>query len=60
MLPFVDTHIAFPDATRAFVALHEKGSRFDMHTVDLRAGELRQRPDAERSIMQRVPTLPRP
>ncbi|HWM85137.1 MAG TPA: glutathione transferase, partial [Kofleriaceae bacterium] len=46
-----------PYVYSVFVALREKGLAFDLKELDLQAGEQRQQPFAERSMVAKVPAL---
>lgn len=54
---YADTQYTSPYAMSVFVALKEKHMPFQLHTVDLNAGENRGEDFASRSLTQRVPTL---
>lgn len=54
---YVDTQLTSPYAMSAFVALREKGLAFEIHTVDLDAGENNRPRYASVSQTQRVPAL---
>ncbi|NTV11816.1 MAG: glutathione transferase [Zoogloea sp.] len=57
LLLYVDSRFISPYAMSAFVALHEKGLRFAMSTMDLAAGANHEARFAALSITYRVPTL---
>lgn len=54
---YVDAQYASPYAMSAFVALSEKGLKFEISTVDLTANENREASFASKSLTRRVPTL---
>ncbi|GAA0750720.1 glutathione transferase [Ideonella azotifigens] len=54
---YVDAQYASPYAMSVFVALHEKGLPFEMHTVDLGADAHKAATLAGTLLTQRVPTL---
>lgn len=54
---YVDNGYASPWAMAVFVALREKGLRFELLTLDLAAGEQQGAAFTAQSLTQRVPTL---
>ncbi len=54
---FVDANFLSPYAMSVFVALHEKGLKFDITTMDLASKKHREANYAATSITSRVPTL---
>jgi len=54
---YVDAKFVSPYAMAAFIALREKGAKFDLETVDLAAGVQRAAAYATLAPTQKVPTL---
>jgi glutathione S-transferase len=54
---YVDARFISPYGLSAFVAMHEKGLRFEVRTVDLLANQQQGSGYAASSLTRRVPTL---